>query len=75
MGFWQGFGGGVVKPDAIGARGMEASAGRFLQFLNKKKTHFYAYFGQNSYFKAITHQLKALKISLDVLNRVNDVQV
>jgi len=25
-----------------------------------KITHFYAYFSQNSYFKAITHQLKAL---------------
>jgi len=29
-------------------------------------THFYAYFGQNNYFKAITHQLKAFKISLSV---------
>jgi len=28
-----------------------------------KKT-FYSYFGQNSYFKAITHQIKAFKISL-----------
>jgi len=33
-----------------------------------KITYFYAYFGQNSYFKAITHQLKAFKISLNVLN-------
>jgi len=30
--------------------------------------YFYTYFGQNSYFKAITHQLKALKISLNTLN-------
>jgi len=28
-----------------------------------KITHFNAYFGQNSYFKAITRQLKAFKIS------------
>jgi len=40
-----------------------------------KITHFYAYFGQNSYFKAITHQLKGFKISLNVLNRINEVQV
>jgi len=26
-----------------------------------KITHFYAYFGQNSYFKATTHQLKAFE--------------
>jgi len=26
-----------------------------------KITHFYAYFGQTSYFKAITHQLKAFE--------------
>jgi len=28
------------------------------------------YFGQNRYFTAITHQLKAFKISLNVLNRI-----
>jgi len=38
-------------------------------------TQFYAYFGQNSCFKAIIHQLKAFKISLNVLNRINEVQV
>jgi len=27
-----------------------------------KLTHFYSYFSQNSYFKAITHRLKASKI-------------
>jgi len=27
-----------------------------------KITHFYAYFGQHGYFKAITPQLKALKL-------------
>jgi len=31
-----------------------------------KITYFYAYFCQNSYFKAISHQLKAFKISLNV---------
>jgi len=40
-----------------------------LPFFNKI-THFYAYFDQNSYFKAITHQLKAFKISLKVINRI-----
>jgi len=40
-----------------------------------KITNFYADFGQNSYFKAITYQLKAFKISLNVLNRINEVQV
>jgi len=28
-----------------------------------KITHFYAYFGQNNYFKAITYQLKAFETS------------
>jgi len=28
-----------------------------------------------SYYKAITRQLKAFKISLNVLNRINEVQV
>jgi len=37
--------------------------------------YFYAYFGQISYFKAITHQLKALKISLNLLNTINEGQV
>jgi len=32
--------------------------GDFCNF-SVKITHFYAHFGQNSYFKAITHQLKA----------------
>jgi len=40
-----------------------------------KITHFYAYFGQNNYFNAKTHQLKAFKSSLIVLNRINEVQV
>jgi len=37
------------------------SVGRFLQFFNENNAHFYAYFGQNSYFKAITHQLKTFE--------------
>jgi len=45
-------------------KGLGAEAGRF-----------YAYFGQNKYFKAITHQLNAFKISLNVINRINEVQV
>jgi len=41
--------------------GEVASAGRFLQFFSIKITYFYEYFGHNSYFKAITHQLKAFE--------------
>jgi len=40
-----------------------------------KITRFYAYFGQNNYFEGMTHQLKAFKISLNVLNRINEVKV
>jgi len=42
-----------------------------------KITHFYAYFGPNSHFKAISYQLKAFKTSLlNILNRINnEVQV
>jgi len=39
-------------------------------------SRFYAYFGQNSYFKVITPQLKAFeKSSLSLLNRINEVKV
>jgi len=41
--------------------GEVASAGQFLQFFNKNDA-FYAYFGQNSHFKAITHQLQAFEM-------------
>jgi len=44
---------------AAGGWGSGRSAQRFLQFFNKI-TDFYAYFGKNSYFKAIIHQLKAI---------------
>jgi len=40
--------------------GETLSAGRFLQFSIKKRI-FYAYLGQNRYFKAITYQLKAFE--------------
>jgi len=33
--------------------------GIFLQFFNKNNA-FYAYFGQNSYFKTVIHQLKSV---------------
>jgi len=47
----------------MGGRGFDEGLGaKPLQFLNKNNV-FYAYFGKNSYFKAITHQLKAFKIS------------
>jgi len=60
---WRGFGSGAL------------GAGRLLQFLNNNNiTHIYSYFGRNSSFKAITHQLKAFKISLNVPNWINEVQ-
>jgi len=40
-----------------------------LQFFVKKKA-FFTYFGQNSYFTAITRQLK----SVNALNRINEAQ-
>jgi len=58
--------------------GLEAEAqplGDFCNFSIKiPVTQFYAYFGQNSYFKVITHQLKGIQISLNVLHRINKVQ-
>jgi len=47
-------------PKARGYGGMAPALGDFYTF-SIKITHFYAYFGQNSYFKAIIHQLKALE--------------
>jgi len=51
---------GALPPEAKGFLGGIPSAGRFLQF-SIKITYFYAYFGQNGYFKAVTHQLNAFK--------------
>jgi len=62
-------------PQPPKARGLEVellARAIFCDF-SIKIMHFYAYFGQNSYFKAITHKLKAFKISLNVLNRINKV--
>jgi len=47
-----------VKPQPPEARG--SALGDFGNF-SIKIAHFDAYFGQNSYFKAITHQLKAFE--------------
>jgi len=63
----------VAWPGSIGDFG-GAALGDFCKF-SMKITHFYAYFNQNSYFKAITHQLIAFKTSLNILNRMNEVQV
>jgi len=72
-GHW-GFGGFAAGGKGVWEQG--PSAGRFLQFFNINSiTYFYAHFGQNRYFKAITYQLKAFKISLNVLNSINEVQV
>jgi len=49
------------------------STGNFYNF-SIKVTHFYAYFDQNSYFKAVTHQ-NHLESSLNVLNSINEIQV
>jgi len=54
--------------------GWAQSSGQFLQFFNKNNA-FYAYFVQNTCFKAIIHQSKAFKISLNVINWINEVQV
>jgi len=59
-------------PGARGSGGEDPSAGRFLQFFHKNNTFLYI-FRANSYFKAI--KLKAFKISLNVLNRINEAQV
>jgi len=53
--------------------GRAPSAGRFWQLFNKNKA-FCAYFGQNNYLKAITHQLKAFEKQSNVLNRINEEQ-
>jgi len=47
-------------PKARESRGEAPSAGCCFQFSIKIK-HFYAYFGQNSYFKAAAHQFKTYK--------------
>jgi len=53
-----------AKPPALGD---------FCKF-SIKITHFYAYFDQNNYFKAITHQINHLESSLNVLSSINKVQ-
>jgi len=57
-----------------GVWGQSPSVGDISNF-SIEITHFYADFGQNSYFESITYQLKVYKISLNVLNRINEVQV
>jgi len=62
-------------PEAIRGLGANLSAlGDFCNF-SMKITIFLCIFHPNSYFKAITYQFKAFKISLNVLNRINEVQV
>jgi len=56
-------------------KGVWGGALGYFCYFSVKITHFYTHFGQNSYFKAITHQIKAFKISLNVLNRINKVQI
>jgi len=64
---------GVWPPKARGSGNGAPALGYFCNFLIKI-TYFYAYFGQNRYVKAITHQLNAFKISLNVLNSIKEVQ-
>jgi len=67
--------GAKPHPPKAGCSGaLPPSLGDFCNY-SIKITHFYTYFGQNSYFKAITRQLKGLKISLNALNRINEVQL
>jgi len=49
---------GGMRQEGLGAK--PPASGDICNF-SIKITHCYAYFGQNSYFKAITHQLKAFK--------------
>jgi len=59
--FRRGFGDKASNRRRQGDLGAEPPAlGDFCNF-SIKITYFYAYFGQNSYFKAITYQLKAFK--------------
>jgi len=61
---------GASQPEARVSGNGVPTLGYFCKFLIK-----ITYFGQNRYFKAITHQLKTFKISLNVLNSINEVQV
>jgi len=80
---WEGVGGdrhrrsGGKAPSRRRQRGLGVESPALGEFCNFsiKLTHFYAYIGQNSYFKAITQQIKTFKISLNVPNRINEVQV
>jgi len=52
----------LQPPKARGCGEKCSRADRVLQFFNKNNAFLqYAYFGQNSYFKAITYQLKAFE--------------
>jgi len=68
-----------VKPPVLKAIGVcpgrrqGDALGDFCNF-SLKITHLYEYFGQNSYFKKQLVNLKHLKSSLNVLNRVTEVQ-
>jgi len=74
-GIWRPSGGLGANPPAAGGWGFRSKTlGNFCNF-SIKKTHFYAYFGKNSYFYSITQPLKTFKISLNVLNWINEVQV
>jgi len=47
-------------PETRGLGALHQALGNFCNF-SIKITHIFAYFGQNNYFKAITHQLKAFE--------------
>jgi len=64
------------QPSAVrGTGGGAPSRWAIFAIFSIKITHFNAYFGHNSYFKAIIHQIKGFKISQNVLNRINEVQI
>jgi len=69
MGWW-GFGGEASSSRRQGSLGAESLAlGDFCNF-SIKMTDFMHISAKNSYFKAITHQLKVFKINLNVLNKL-----
>jgi len=57
------------KPPAAGGLGSKSpTLDDFCNF-SIKITHFYAYFDQNSYFKATTHQLKVFEKQSERIKR------
>jgi len=65
----------LPEPKSKGLWGRSPQRWEIFCNFSMKITHFHAYFTENSYFEVITHQLKAFKTSLNVLNRINEEQI